>query len=332
MKRPTLAAVFDGYGGVEQVRIEQLPRPEPGPGQLLVQVMASGVSHMDAYVREGRFQDAVPLTLPAREGSSFSGIVRSVGAGVHGLKAGAEVFGHDPGHGAHATHLVVDAGSVVKKPERLPWEVAGALYLVGLTAFSLLQPLRVDDGDTVLVSAAAGGVGHIECQLARLAGAHVIGVAGTENHDYLRSIGVKPVGYGDGMEERIRTAADGRRITVLLDNYGHYEDLARALGVPPDRIVTSDQRRETEVRLYLAPPDARLRTQLTDVAELVSEWGLRVLVSGFYPFPSLDRALQDLAAGHSRGVVVVGMNATAPAGEYLRGTMRAHHERPIAAV
>lgn len=331
MKRPTLAALFDGYGGPDQVRIEQVDRPEPAPHQVMVQVMASGVSHMDAYVREGRFQDEIALQLPSRQGTSFSGIVRAVGRDVKTFKVGAEVFGHDPAHGAHATHIAVDAAAVVKKPERLSWEVAGALYLVGLTAFSLLQPLRVDDHDTVLVSAAAGGVGHIECQLARLGGAQVIGIAGAENHDYLRSIGARPIAYGDGIEERIRKAADGRPITALLDNYGDYDGLARTLGVPADRIVTSDQRRATEIHHYLAEGGPTTALQLRDLAELVSEWGLKVLVSGFYPFASIVQALADLDARHSRGVVVVGMNSTAPAGEYLRGKMRTHNEAATAA-
>jgi NADPH:quinone reductase len=325
-KRITSIAVFDAYGGVEQVRVEQSPRPEPGPGEVLVQVVASGVSHMDAYVREGRFRDVIPLEPPARMGCGLAGIVRAVGAGVHGIKVDTEVFGHDPAHGAHATHVVVDAGVLVRRPPRLEWEVAGALYLVGLTAYRLVQSLRLGADDVVLVTAAAGGVGHLECQLARLAGARVIGIAGAENHDYLRSIGVRPVAYGDGLAERIREAADGRPVTAMLDNYGRYEDLAAELGVPASRLASTDDRRETEVALYLEGPNPQTAVELRDLAELVSEWNVRVLVSGYYPFTALDRALADLDARHSRGVVVVGMDPTAAPREYLRSKMRTVHE------
>src|SRR4051812_15649750 len=108
-RKSTFAAVFDEYGAADTVRIEEIERPVPGRGEVLVQVVASGVSHMDAYVREGRFQQDLPLQLPARQGVSFAGIVRAVGADVPYLAVGAEVLGHDPHHGAHATHVVVDA-------------------------------------------------------------------------------------------------------------------------------------------------------------------------------------------------------------------------------
>ncbi|MFD1721953.1 NADP-dependent oxidoreductase [Amnibacterium endophyticum] len=330
-KRPTMIAVFDGYGDVSQVRVEEAPRPQPGPGQVLLQVVAAGVSHMDAYVREGRFQDAIELALPARQGVSLAGIVRAVGEGVRELRVGDEVFGHDPAHGAHATHVVVDAAAVVRKPRRLSWEVAGCLYLTGLTAYELVQSVRLGAEDVVVVTAAAGGVGHIECQLARLAGARVVGIAGRENHDYLRSIGVKPVAYGDDVEKAVREAADSRPVTALFDNYGRYEALAEALEVTGDRFVRTERRRDAEIELWTAGADPRLAVRLRDVAELVAEWNVRILVSGFYPFQALDRALVDLDARHSRGVVVVGMDTTAPPSEYLRGTLRAHHERAAAA-
>jgi hypothetical protein len=128
------------------------------------------------------------------------------------------------------------------------------------------------------------------------------------------------------MEEQVRTAADGRQVSALLDNYGHYEGLATALGVPAGRTRTSDDRRAVEIEHWTAGPDPRLGVQLRDVAELVAEWNLRVLVSGFYPFTNLVEALTDLDARHSRGVVVVGMSPTAPAREYLRTQLRANYE------
>jgi NADPH2:quinone reductase len=325
-RKPAFVAVFDGYGTADAVHIDEVERPAPGPGEVLVQVVASGVSHMDAYIREGRFRDELPLDLPSRQGVSFAGIVRAVGHDVRHLPVGTEVLGHDPHHGAHATHIVVDATAVARRPNRLGWEVAGSLYLVGLTAYALVQGLRLVPDDVVLVSAAAGGVGHIECQLARLAGARVIGIAGRENHDYLRSVGVRPVAYGADLEEQIRTAADGRPVSALLDNYGDYEALAARLGVPAGRIRSSDDRRAVEIEHWSAGPDPRLAVQLRDVAELVAEWNLRVLVSGFYPFAHLVEALTDLDARHSRGVVVVGMSPTAPAREYLRPKLRARYE------
>jgi NADPH2:quinone reductase len=328
MKRSSRAALFDGYGDVDRIRLVEQPVPQPAAGEVLVEVLASGVSHMDAYVRMGRFQDVLPLDLPSREGTSFAGIVRGRGEGVRSVAVGAEVVGHDPGHGAHAEHVVVPSDAVVPKPDLLPWEVAGALYLPGLTAYSIVQSLRPGPDDVVVVSAAAGGVGHIECQLLRLAGARAIAVAGEENHDYLRSIGAVPVRYGDDLAGRIREAAKGRPVTAFLDNYGNYEALAAELGVQGSRFVSSDRRRDVEVRLYTAPgTDRESALQLRDVLQLIADWNIRVLVSGFYAFDDLAQALADLDARHSRGVVVVGMHTAAPSREYRRGKQRSEYER-----
>lgn len=316
-------ALYDAYGDVGAVRLDHQPRPEPGPGQVLVDVVAAGVSHMDLYVRQGRFADTLPVTFPARQGTSFAGFVRTVGPGVQGVRHGAAVLGHDPAHGAHADAVVVEAGAVVLKPERVTWEVGGALYLVGLTAYRLIQRLRLSEQDVVVVSAAAGGVGHLECQLAHLAGARVVGIAGEENHDYLRSIGVRPVAYGPGLAERIRRSADGERISAFLDNYGSYESLGAELSLPMGRFVASERRREVEVELYRAPGDDRIAAiELRDVAQLVADWNIRVLVSGFYGLDDLALAMADLDARHSRGVVVVGTRTSAAATTYRSGKLR----------
>jgi D-arabinose 1-dehydrogenase-like Zn-dependent alcohol dehydrogenase len=326
MSRPSRAAEFEGYGDVDRIRVIEAPAAAPGPGQVLVEVIAAGVSHMDAYVRMGRFQDAVPLTFPARQGVSFAGVVRGRGEGVTSVANGAEVIGHDPAHGAHADRVVVPAGAVVPKPEVVSWEVAGALYLVGLTAYSIVQNLRPSAEDVVVVTAAAGGVGHLECQLLRVGGARVIGIAGEENHDYLRSIGVVPVRHGEGVAERVRDAAKGRPVTALIDNYGDYGALATELKVP--RFVSSDDRRDREIRYYTAPGDDReAALQLRDVAELVATWNVRVLVSGFYALDNVQQAMIDLDARHSRGVVVVGMTPAAAPGEYLRDKLRGVYQR-----
>jgi hypothetical protein len=126
-------------------------------------------------------------------------------------------------------------------------------------------------------------------------------------------------------------------VTALLDNYGRYEELAAVLGIPVSRISSTDDRRDTEIELYRAGADPRIAIELRDVAELVAEWDIRMLISGFHPFVNLDRALADLDARHSRGVVVVGMDPSAAPTEYLKPKMRARNEvtasmTPVAAI
>ncbi|MBI5160292.1 MAG: NADP-dependent oxidoreductase [Micrococcales bacterium] len=309
MAKRGVAVTLGQYGGVEGLAFHgQVPR-DPDDDEVLVEVVAAGVSHMDAFVRAGEFQDEIPLSFPAAQGSSFAGIVRKVGRNVKNLHPRSEVIGFDPAHGSWANHVTVPATALTRKPERLDFEIAGGLYLVGCTALQVVTPLGLAERDTVVVSAAAGGVGHIECKLARLAGAEVIGIAGAENADYLRSLGVKPVRYGDELAAAIDEAAHGRPVTAFIDNYGGYDDLAAELGVAPARFAPSSRRRRIEIDLYTDPgTDPRATQALADIAELLQTWGIRVLVSGFYAFDDLPRAVADLHALHSRGIVVVGMH------------------------
>jgi NADPH:quinone reductase-like Zn-dependent oxidoreductase len=203
----------------------------------------------------------------------------------------------------------------------MEWEVAGGLYLAGVTAMATLDRLRLTAGDVVVVTAAAGGVGHIEVQLAHAAGATVLGTCSAGNVDYLRSLGVLPVVYGDGLEDRIRKAAKGRPVTAFVDNHGSGADLAAALGVPPERLVTSADRRALEVRFFTAGPEDREATALLEqLVRLIEDRTVRVLVSGFYPFEYVREAFAELEQLHARGKVILGMRPSAGRGAYYLGT------------
>ncbi|WP_022904986.1 zinc-binding dehydrogenase, partial [Curtobacterium sp. B8] len=215
-----------------------------------------------------------------------------------------------PTGGAHANWVRVPRGAVIKKPELVGWEVAGGLYLAGCTAATIVRGLRLGPQDTVVISAAAGGVGHIQCQLAHDAGATVIALGSARNHDYLRQIGTLPVVYGEGEEQRIREIADGREITAFIDNHGESdaEHLSERLGIPADRFVSSEERRDVELRFLRAPAeDDEARELLTMLTKAVQDRRVQVLISGFYPFEYIVDAYEDLAQMQSRGKVVIGM-------------------------
>jgi NADPH:quinone reductase-like Zn-dependent oxidoreductase len=233
---------------------------------------------------------------------------------------GADVLGHAVGGGAHATYVVVPASAVVRKPAAMEWEVAGGLYLAGVTATATMQRLRLSAGDVVVITAAAGGVGHIEVQLARAEGATVIGTCSAGNADYLRSLGVIPVVYGEGLEGRIREATRGRDVTAFIDNHGSAAALATALGVPRSRFVSSADRRALEVRFFIAAGEDREPTALLEqLVRLIENRTVRVLVSGFYPLDYVREAFAELELRHARGKVILGMRPSAGQGAYYLG-------------
>ena len=302
------------YGDAEVLHRVAGPLDDPGPGDVTVEVMTTAINHMDAFLRNGKEQTWSDLPWPRRSGSDFAGVVTATGPGVTSFKVGSEVIGHTR-TGAHATHITVPAWALVAKPRNIEWEVAGSLYLAGATALDILDELRIGAGDVLVVSAAAGGVGSLQVQLAKQLGARVIGTCGERNFDYLRQIGVTPVKYGDDMVERIRRAAGGP-VTAFIDNFGKDgSDIAEALGVPESKYRSSEYRREVELRLLQDDPAsiAHGTAQLTKLTALLGQGAFRMLVSGLYPLDDIIDAFEDLARLHSRGKIVL---ATRPVTTY----------------
>ena len=154
-----------------------------------------------------------------------------------GFSAGDEVIGFTDNRASQAEYVLVEATNLAAKPAAVPWEVAGAPPVAGFTAYAAVRAVALTEGDTVVVSGAAGGVGSITVQLARRARATVIGVAGAANHEWLAGHGVIPVSYGDGVAGRIRQAAG--RVDAFIDTFGDgYVELALEFGVAPSRVDT----------------------------------------------------------------------------------------------
>ena len=231
------AVQFDEYGGVEVLEVREIADPVPGPGQVLVAVKAAGINPGEVAIREGILHERWPATFPSGQGSDLAGVVRGAGDGVTAFSAGDEVLGWTEERASQAELVLVPADQLTAKPP-VSWEVAGSLFVVGLAAYASVDAVAPQRGETVVVSAAAGGVGSVAAQLARRTGATVIGLAGEHNHDWLREHGIVPVTYGDGQAERIRAAAGGE-IDAFIDTFGSgYVDLAIGLGVAAQRINT----------------------------------------------------------------------------------------------
>ncbi|MDE0546645.1 NADP-dependent oxidoreductase [Microbacterium sp. C7(2022)] len=309
----TAAFVYTRYGDADVLQRHESPLRSPGPSEVAVEVVTSGINHMEVFLRNGNEPSWQDDPWPRRSGSDFAGIVRACGPGVEAFRPGQDVIGHVR-TGAHATHVVVDQAALVRKPKNVSWEMAGGMYLAGCTALDTLDELRIGSDDTVVISAAAGGVGSIEAQLAKHAGARVIGTCGERNFDYLRQLGIIPVKYGEGLAERIDRVAHGR-VTAFIDNFGKDgSDTAERLGVPADRYRSSTDRRDVELRLLADDADsvAHGTSQLERLARLAEQRAFVLLISGLYALGDIVEAYEDLSRLHARGKIILATHPVSP--------------------
>ena len=192
-----------------------------------------------------------------------------IGPGVEGFAAGDEVIGFTDARASHAEFAIAEAQNLTAKPANVSWEIAGSLAIAGTTAYAAVRAVSLKPGDTVAVLGAAGGVGSIAVQLAKRAGADVIGIASPANHDWLAAHGVRPVAYGEGLADRLREP----RIDAFIDAHGDgYVKLAIELGVAPERINTIIDFaavREHGVK-FEGTEDARNAAVLAELAGLVA--------------------------------------------------------------
>ena len=298
------AVVFDAYGGPEVLRVVEVPAPEPGPGQIRVRVRAAGVNPIDAKVRGGRLDGRFPVAFPQTLGNEFAGVVDRLGAGVTGCRAGAEVFGFTS-MAAYADHVLVGADQVAAKPADLPWVTAAALSAVGQTAYHALRILAVGRGETLLVHAAAGGVGTVAVQLARRLGATVIGTASEGNHDYLRSLGATPVTYGAGLAERVRGLAPGG-VDAVLDCVGAGAVRA-SLDLVADRRrigTTADETAAGSYGVHRVRYDRSADT-LAELARLHGAGDLVLPIARTFALEAAPDAHRAIETGHVRGKIVL---------------------------
>jgi NADPH:quinone reductase-like Zn-dependent oxidoreductase len=300
------AVQYDEFGGVDVLRVAEAPVPEPGLDEVLVEVAAAGINPGEAYVREGRYAKRWPSTFPSGQGSDLAGTVRALGPGVDSVAVGDEVFGWTDLRASQAEYVVVPVRQVVAKPPELAWAQAGALHVVGATAWAAVRAVDPRPGETVVVSAAAGGVGVLTVQLARRTGATVVGVASEANHDWLRAHGVVPVAHGDGLVDRIRAAAP--TVDAFIDLFGDgYVDVALALGVPPDRIDTIIDFAAVEEHGVKADGNAvGARPEvLAELAALLAKGELELPVAATYPLERVQDAYRELERRHTRGKIVL---------------------------
>jgi len=303
------AVRFDEYGTADVLKVVDVPDPEPGPGQVLVRVEAAGINPGEAKIRDGLLHARWPATFPSGQGSDLAGVAERLGPDVTGVTVGDEVIGWVDNRSSQAEYAVVDAANLVPKPAGLSWEVAGALPVAGFTAWAAIRAVALRAGDTLVVSGAAGGVGSITVQLARRAGATVIGVAAQPNHEWLRAHGVIPVAYGAGVAGRIRAAAAHAKVDAFIDTYGDdYVEIALdELKVDParvDTIVRFDAIAKYGIKSEGNAVGASAQT-LAELAGLITAGELEVPIAAAYRLDRVREAYAELAKGHTRGKIVL---------------------------
>lgn len=304
------AVIYETFGGPEVLELREVPEPHAGPGEVRVRVTAAGLNPMDwGIAAQPEAAAQFGITVPSGFGYDLAGVVDEIGTGVTGFAVGDRVYGGALGRAA-ADFIVVTtpvgaAEPLWHTPEGISDQVAATLPVASMTAAAALAAIDLRPGDTVLVGGAAGGVGVFAIQLAKLAGARVIGTAGESTFEFLRQFGAEPVTYGPGLEDRVRTLApDG--VTAAADLFGtETAETALALGVPPERICTiaAGPNPPGGVRAaggYDAKPDAQQR--ITD-AILAGE--ITVPIVATFPIEQIRDAVTLQAGRHVHGKVVI---------------------------
>jgi len=320
------AIVQDRFGPPDTLQLVDVQKPEIGPGEVLLTVHAAAVNPYDWHLVRGdpriaRLMGGVGLTKPKVRiaGVDVAGRVEKVGADVHGLRPGDEVFGF--ARGAFAEYATADAALVVPKPAGLSFEHAAALPMAAVTALHAIRDRgRVQPGQRVLVNGAAGGVGTFAVQIAAALGAEVTGVCSARNTELVRSIGATHV-----VDYASEDFADGPgRYDVILDNVGNrsIRDLRRAAtptgivivngGGAPGHIIgaVGSILRAAIINLFVRQritmvPTTWSRDDLLAVAELVDAGTLRPVVDRTYPLADTAAGLRYVEAGHAQGKVVI---------------------------
>jgi NADPH:quinone reductase-like Zn-dependent oxidoreductase len=300
------AVVYRRYGGPEVLEYTDVPDPKVSQTSVLVRVRAAALNPADYMLQAGLGESHTDAWFPVIPGWDVAGVVERVGPGVSEFAAGDEVIGYIRQeilhHGAYAELVSAPAETLARKPRSASWPEAAGLPLAGLTAYrAIVETLRVEPGETVLIHGAAGGVGAVAAQLALAGDTYVIGIASAGHHNFLRSLGVLPVAPSESIVGRVRDLAPNG-VDAVLDCVGQ-SVLQATAGAGSSRMrACSIADGGPGITSVFARSDA---TILTRLAEMVDAGGLRVPIAATYPLAQAAAAQAALKQHHPPGKIVL---------------------------
>jgi len=296
------AVEYSEHGDSSVLTLGERAVREPGPGQVRLAVRAAGVNPFDWKVRKGLFGPSMPGAFPAVPGSDVAGVVDAVGPEVTAFAVGDEVLG--AASGSYAERALASVGNLVLKPADLSWAEAAALNTGVTTAYRALAQLNLAAGETLLIDGAAGTVGSVAAQVAVARGVTVIGTASARNHEYLRSLGVIPVNYGDGLIDEVDAIG---QIDAALDASGRggLPALIELTG-GAERVITiaDGDAASLGVRFTSGRPDEEVPGALAEGVALAAAGKLKLPVAT-YPLVEAAEAQDESEDGHVRGKLVL---------------------------
>ena len=296
------AVRFHEYGDPSVLVLEEVPRPAPGAGEVLLRVRAVGIHPMDWKLRSGQLREYMPLELPHVLGWEVAGTVEELGEDVTDLQPGEAVFGR--GNAAYAELAVAPVAMLARKPEAMSFEEAATFGLSGVTAWNAVEALKLQPGQTVLVHGGAGGVGSLVVQLARRKGAHVIATTSAANAGHVHGLGADQViDYSAGpFEERVA------EVDAVLDAVGgdvlerSWATLRKG-GVLVTIAGRPDPERAAAHGVRVGTPDRPETTApiLAELAKLVAAGQLRPALGDTFALADAAEAHAAAETGHGRG-------------------------------
>ncbi|WP_306365728.1 NADP-dependent oxidoreductase [Nocardiopsis sp. CC223A] len=302
------AMALQQYGTEDSLRETELPEPKVAPGEVLIGVRAAGVNPVDWKLAAGGLDPVMEAGFPMVPGWDVAGVVEAVGFDVPEYRVGDEVFGYIrkdwAQNGAYAERVSAGVRLLAPKPASMTWAQAAGAPLAGLTALQAIRRVEVREGDTVLVHAAAGGVGSLGVQIARALGARVLGTASERNHDFLRSLGAEPVAYGEGLVRRVRALAPAGVDAVLDFVGGGAAEQSLPLTGGAQRVVSiadAEVQRFGGHYLWVRPSSE----DLVELGGMAEAGVLTVHVEHELPLTEAARAWRLSKEGRTRGKIVL---------------------------